>query len=132
MAGYLLDTTVLIDYLNGREHVVSLIKRLAREGHVLGLCPITAAEVYAGMRKKEEQGTDEFLRNLTYFDIDVGVAKKAGLHRSTQAKQAVTLTITDALIAAVAQENNLILLTANKDDYPIKELRIEEIPTHPR
>lgn len=130
MAGYLLDTTVLIDYLNGREHVVSLVKRLAREGHILGLCPITVAEVYAGMRKGEEKETDEFLRNLAYFDISIGMAKKAGLYRSAQTKQGVTLTITDTLIAAVAQENELVLLTANKDDYPIKELRIEEVPTH--
>ncbi|WP_176236548.1 PIN domain-containing protein [Candidatus Hakubella thermalkaliphila] len=44
MTKYLLDTTALIDYLNGRHHVVSLIQSLAREGHTLGLCCINIAE----------------------------------------------------------------------------------------
>jgi len=58
MTNYLLDTTVIIDYLRGRPEVVGLIKRLFAEGSSLGCCPINIIEVYAGMRKKEREGTD--------------------------------------------------------------------------
>ena len=51
MANYLLDTTVIIDYLRGKEKAVKLLNKLSSEGSLLGCCPINIIEVYTGMRE---------------------------------------------------------------------------------
>ncbi len=53
MAKYLLDTTVIIDYLRGKDKTVKLIRKLFFEGSFLGCCPINVIEVYAGMKEKD-------------------------------------------------------------------------------
>jgi predicted nucleic acid-binding protein len=60
MATYLLDTTVIIDVINRKRDRNQFLLELAEEqGHILACCPINVAEVYAGMRPKEEQHRDD-------------------------------------------------------------------------
>ncbi|MBC8165886.1 MAG: hypothetical protein H7Y20_08445 [Bryobacteraceae bacterium] len=54
MATYLLDTSVIIDALNGKRGRRDLLLGLVRQGHLLACCPINVTEVYAGMRSNEE------------------------------------------------------------------------------
>jgi predicted nucleic acid-binding protein len=51
MAKYLLDTTILIDHLRGRQEAVDLLTALAHQGHRLGLCCVNVAELYSGLRQ---------------------------------------------------------------------------------
>jgi predicted nucleic acid-binding protein len=63
MATYLLDTTVTIDALNEKKNRNLALIGLAEQGHILACCPINVAEVYAGLRPKEEQKTAALLES---------------------------------------------------------------------
>lgn len=61
MTTYLLDTSVIIDVLNGKRNRDALLKGLLDHGDLLACCPVNISEVYAGMRPKEESATEAFL-----------------------------------------------------------------------
>jgi predicted nucleic acid-binding protein len=122
MATYLLDTTVIIDVINGKRSRDQLLTDLLENGHLLACCAINVIEVYAGMRPAEESRTAAFLETLKYYPITWEVARLAGLIKRDFRKKGVTLSATDVTIAAVALEYQLTLVTDNVKHYPMKEL----------
>jgi len=129
MTRYLLDTTVLIDYLNGRPHVVDAIKRLAQEGHILGVCCIKVTELYAGLRENEKPAAEKLIENLTYFQVTPEVARKAREYIYGFARKGIILGTSNVTIAAVAIANHAIFVTANVHHYPIPNVQLMELPT---
>ena len=124
MATYLLDTSVIIDTINGKRNRDRILKELLGQGHLLACCPINITEVYAGMRTPEESRTQELLQSLQYFPIIWSVARLAGLLKRDYGRKGVTLATTDATIAAVAIHYELNLITDNLKHYPMKELNL--------
>lgn len=124
MATYLLDTSVIIDALNNKQGRRELLLGLVRHGHLLACCPINVTEIYAGMRPKEEEATEEFLRSLEYYHLTWPVSRLAGLLKRDLARKGTTVTVVDATIAAVAIVHELTLMTDNIKDFPMKELRL--------
>jgi len=129
MTRYLLDTTVLIDYLNGRPHVVSTVKRLAEEGHILGVCCINITELFAGLWEHEKPVAEKLIENLTYFQVTPEVARKAGEYIYGFARKGIILGTSNVTIAAVAIANHAMLVTANADHCPIPGVQLIELPT---
>jgi predicted nucleic acid-binding protein len=128
MAVYLLDTNIIIDALNGKRGRKALLYNLVQQGHMLACCPISVAEIYAGMRPKEEVETEVLLSSLRFYPISWQSAKAAGLLKRHYARAGRTLSIADTLIAAVALENRLTLITDNVKDFPMRELSIYSPP----
>jgi len=129
MSIYLLDTSVLIDAINGKKNRNRLLLDLAeQQGHTLACCPINVAEVYAGMRPKEEQRTTALLRSLQFYPITFPVAELAGLLKRDYQRSGANLTLTDTIIAAVAIHNHLTLLTDNTRHFPMPELTLYPLP----
>ena len=129
MAIYLLDTSIIIDAINNKKNRNEFLLELTeRQGHFLACCPINVAEVYAGMRPKEEQKTRAVLQSFQLFPITFPVAELAGLLKRDHSKKGITLSMTDALIAAVAIHNQLTLITDNTKDFPMKELALYPLP----
>ena len=128
MAVYLLDTNVIIDALNGKKDRNAFLLGLAERGHILACCPVNVAEVYAGLRPKEEKRTEALLRSLQFFPVTFPIAELAGRLKQLHSRRGRTLTIPDTTIAAVAIHNDLILLTDNTRDFPMKELQLYALP----
>ena len=128
MATYLLDTSVIIDTINGKRHRDQLLKELLHQGHLLACCAINVIEVYAGLRSHEETHTSELLHSLQYYPIVWQVARLAGLLKRDYGRKGVTLAATDVTIAAVAIDHRLTLITDNLKHYPIKELNLYPVP----
>jgi predicted nucleic acid-binding protein len=128
MATYLLDTSVIIDALNGKRGRRELLLDLVKQGHLLACCPINVTEVYAGLRPKEEPATEEFLKSLEYYHLTWPVARLAGLLKRDYARKGATLTVADTTIAAVALAHELTLMTDNVKDFPMKELALYPLP----
>ena len=128
MATYLLDTSVIIDALLGKRGRAVLLQELLRQGHLLACCPINVAEIYAGMRPKEEALTTEFLRSLHYYEISWEVARKAGLLKGDYARRGLTLTLADVMIAATALTYQVPLLTDNVRHFPMQDLELYPLP----
>ncbi len=128
MPTYLLDTSVIIDALNNKRGRCDLLLGLAKQGHLFACCPINVTEIYAGMRPKEEEATEEFLRSLEYYHVTWPVARLAGLLKRDYARKGSTLTVADAIIAAVALVFELTLITDNVKDFPMKDLSRYPLP----
>jgi predicted nucleic acid-binding protein len=128
MATLLLDTSVIIDALNGKRGRVALLLDLVKSGHILACCPINITEVYAGVRPKEEAATEEFFASLHHFPIAPPAARLAGELRREYARKGVTLNLGDAIIAAVAIHYELILLTDNTRHFPMPDLSLYPLP----
>jgi toxin FitB len=128
MATYLLDSSVIIDVLNGKGGRHRLLGELLRNGHLLGCCSVNVTEVFAGARPPEEARTAEFLRSLEYYEVTWEIARTAGLLRRDYSRRGVTLALGDAAIAAVALAHRLPLLTDNVRHYPMKELELYPLP----
>ena len=128
MATYLVDTSVIIDALNGKRGRRDLLLGLVKQGHLLACCSINVTEVYAGMRQKEEAATEEFLRSLEYYHLTWPVARLAGLLKRDYGRKGITVTIADATIGAVALAHELTLMTDNIKDFPMKELVLYPLP----
>ena len=124
MATYLLDSSVIIDTINRKKGRGELLMELLRQGHLLACCPINVTEVYAGMRPHEELRTTELLHSLQLCPISYAAARLAGSFKRDHARKGITLSTTDATIAAVAVHNQLILMTDNVKHYPMKEITL--------
>jgi len=125
---YLLDTSVIIDALNGKRDRKALLAELIRKGDMLGCCAVNVTEVYAGMRPHEANLTEEFLNSLEYYDITRQIARQAGLLKREWARKGKTLSLGDVTIAAVATVNKLALATDNVKHYPMQEIEIYQLP----
>ena len=128
MSIYLPDINVVVDALNGKRGRKQLLQNLLLQGHELACCSITVAEVYSGMRLREEFTTGQFLSALTWYDITRAVARRAGRLRFEWARRGITLALPDTLIAATALEYGLILITNNQKHFPVPELSIYSLP----
>ena len=129
MSIYLLDTNIIIDAINDkRERNRFLLDLAEQQGHTLACCSINVAEVYAGMRPKEEPRTAALLRSLQFYPITFPVAELAGALKRDHAKKGVTLSLADSIIAAVAIHNQLTLITDNIKDFPMKNLSLYPLP----
>jgi predicted nucleic acid-binding protein len=129
MATLLLDTSVIIDAINNKKGRGDFLLDLTeRQGHFLACCPINVAEVYAGMRPKEESYTTALLESLRLFPITFPVAALAGQLKRDHARRGSTLSLTDCMVAAVAIHNQLALLTDNTKDFPMSQLSLYPLP----
>ena len=81
MATLLLDTSVILDHLNGRNGRPAFLDSLILQGHVLAICPVNITEVYAGLRPGEEGKTENLIRSLEFLNVTAGIARHAGLLR---------------------------------------------------
>ena len=128
MATLLLDTSVIIDTLNGKRHRREFLRDLVAQGNTLACSAINVAEIHAGTRPMEETRTAKFLASLEFYPITFPVAQLAGQWKREFAQKGTTLSISDTLIAAVAIYNRLPLLTDNVKDFPMKELQLFPLP----
>ena len=128
MSTFLLDTSVIIDAINDKKNRRQFLRDLLQAGNSLACCAINVAEVYAGMRPKEEAGTVAFLRTLDYYPINFAVSQLAGELKRDFGKKGTTLSLADTLIAAVALNHQLSLITDNIKDFPMAGLSLYPLP----
>ena len=124
----LLDTTVLIDALRARNSRRELLRELVVAGHTLTTAAINVAEVYAGMRPEEERKTETFLSSLECYGMTGAIARHAGSLKSEYARKGQTLSLADMVVAATALEHGLVLMTDNRKDFPLAQLRFYDLP----
>ncbi len=128
MAQYLLDASVLIDWLKGRRQAAELLEELVRRGEVLAVNAISIAETYSGLSEEEHERVKPVLQTLEFWDIDLEVARLAGTYRYTYARMGRPLSVPDVLMAAHAVARDVTLITGNVRDFPMPELQMEQLP----
>lgn len=127
MARLLLDSTVLIDALRGRD-AARRVARLRRTGTEPWVCAISVEEIWRGVRTSEEPVVRRLFNGLRVAPLGSAEGILAGSWRREFAARGVTLHQADCLIAAAAVGIGASLATANIDDFPMPELTVEHWP----
>jgi predicted nucleic acid-binding protein len=121
-----LDTTVLIDALRGRPVVQRLRKREAAERP--WVCAINVEEVLRGARDADEAIVMHFLEGMRVAPLGREEGRRAGRWRKEYARQGITLSQADCLIASAAVTIGARLATGNPKHFPMPELDLEHWP----
>ena len=124
----LLDTTVLIDALRGRNQRRSHLANMTASGKALVTSTICIAEIYGGLRPGEEVWTRDFLETLEWLAVSGEIAELAGELKSNLRRQGQTRSITDMIVAATALERGFSLATDNRKDFQISGLMLYPLP----
>ena len=114
----LVDTSILIDHLRGREDAAEVLER-ERLRAPLHASEITRLEVLAGMRPAEKDATESLLSTLLWHPVDASVAEAAGALGRRWLVSHHAIDSADLAIAATANLNQLRLLTRNVRHFPM-------------
>jgi tRNA(fMet)-specific endonuclease VapC len=120
MSSYLLDTSVIIDYLRGKPKAVTLLNSLDGE-----LCSsyICLSELYEGVYRvtnpeKTAKIVTDFFASLTFvFGVDAQIAEKFGEIRAQLKKRGNVIEDLDIFLAATCLANDLTLITFNQKHF---------------
>ena len=113
---YLIDTDVVIGYLNNRPRERALLGTLAPDGLTVSL--ITYGEVYEGIYygadpRTHEQGFLAFLRWVTVLPLNKPIMKRYARLRGQLRRTGLLIGDADTLITATALHHDLTLVTGN-------------------
>ncbi len=120
----IVDTTVWIDFLAGREspHVAAL-ESLVRNKDDLCICGVILTEVLQGIRKENEyKETKKRFDSFIFLSMTHATfIKAADIYRSLRRKGITIRKPIDCMIASVAIENDIQLLHNDRDFDPIEK-----------
>lgn len=120
---YLIDTDIIIWILRGNKKYEDLLQNLKYKD-AISISTITIAEIYKNIYPSEMVKTENLLNELETWDVTAIIAKQAGLYWKQYSKNLKNLNITDYLIAASANINNLTLVSLNIKHFPMKDIKI--------
>ncbi len=125
MSYFVVDTSVLIDYLRGFGESQGIMERVKNGEIQAGISTLTQTELFSGKGSEVEQTRRKIENVLEFFvkiNVDEQVAIKAGEFR-----RRYDVGIPDAIIAATAFISNAKLLTCDRSDFgKIKEIEAEK------
>jgi len=126
MGSVLLDATVLIDFLRGREEIRDRLRRVRDSGDIVHTCAVAVEETVRGLRDGEEERARALFVGLRAVPLGTAEGWRAGEWRREFARRGVTLGQGDCLIAAAALAIGARLATANVKDFPMEDLVVED------
>lgn len=125
-----LDTDLLIAILRGKKDAYIIATQIEQETKP-ATTSINAFEIYYGANKsqlKQEniKETDNLLNKLEIIPIDQSCARRAAEISANLSKKGQPIDYRDTMIAAIAIENDLTLVTRNKMHFSrIKNLKLQ-------
>ena len=123
----LLDTTVLVDALRGR-NAAERLRGLRQRNQIPWICAVNVEEVMRGICEHERDATVRLLRGMQLAPLGHAEGTLAGDWRRDFAVKGITLSQSDCLIAAAAVGIGAPLATGNPKDFPMPELDVEHWP----
>ncbi len=115
MAGVLIDTDLLVDYLAGVAQAADLLE-YARED--LAVSALSVTELLTGVRNEAEQSAiDAMLAVFRIIPVDEPIARRAAQMRRELVSAGITTGA--CLIAATALVHDLRLVTLGRRAYPL-------------
>ena len=120
----LFDTDILVDFFHNQKYAKELIAKLvAKEWLYISILSIT--ELRAGFTPNQANLFLPKLYKMAFtVSISLEIAELAGKFRFEYGSKGKSLSTIDALIAATAIIEDCQLVTRNKKDYPMPELKL--------
>jgi len=121
-----LDTSFLIDVLDGDEAARETMTDLDERDERHAIVPITAAELWIGANLgsvREFRRTEELVESLLWLELDRNCARRAGRLQAELMESGSPLGFNDCVIAATAIEHGQELVTGDADFEVVPDLR---------
>ncbi|MEK7521705.1 MAG: PIN domain-containing protein [Patescibacteria group bacterium] len=119
---YLVDTNVLILGIKGLDPDKNFLSKAVRKGQVL----ISVVSVAEFLTRASEEAKVKFEKLIDAFPpcgVDLEVARAAASYRGELLK-VKRVQLLDCFLAAQAKVHNLTLVTNNKADFPMKDIKV--------
>ena len=125
MENYLIDTVIIIAYLNGEKHIIEKFKTIN-----INISCISVGELVAGAsssrdREKNLHKISILLKKAKVYKINKDISYHYGLIKSHQEKIGKVIPINDYWIAATAKEHDLILVSRDKHLLELDMIKTE-------
>ena len=126
-----LDSDLLIAILRGKQEAQPIVDEIDRDGKAT-TTSVNAFEIYFGASKSERKQenlkeTSRLLERLEVFPFDLSASRKAAEISAKLTTKGEAIDYRDAMIAGIAIENGLTLVTRNESHFKrIKGLRTEK------
>lgn len=124
---FLIDTDIIIWALRGNIKYEEFLQEL-KDKDSLSISTVTIAEIYKNVFPSEIVKTESVLDELQTWDVTPAIAKQSGLYWQEYIKKLKNLSLTDCLIAATANVNNLTLVSLNVRHFPMKDIKFQNSP----
>jgi predicted nucleic acid-binding protein len=123
---YLVDSSVLIRFFQKRLDAMDILTTLQNNG-LLVISALSVAEVRTGWSDEQTRNLLPLLYKMARVEpVTVEIAELSGQLRHTYRAKGKQLSTADAIIAATRIQTNHILVTFDKDFYPIGEVSFYE------
>jgi tRNA(fMet)-specific endonuclease VapC len=125
-----LDSDLLVAILRGKQEARTIVKQLDEEAKG-ATTSVNAFEVYFGANKSERKNENlreasKLLERLTVFPLDLMSSRRAAEISAELVAKGEAIDFRDAMIAAIAIENGMTLVTRNKAHFQrVKDLQLE-------
>jgi hypothetical protein len=123
MQTVLIDTDVAIDFLRGESYARDFLLPLWDVSRAY-LSVLTLYELYAGIKEKERESTNDFIGACLIEPVSQQIAAKGGEWKAFYRQKGITLTAIDCLVASTALLQGHKIATRNVRHYPDKKLLI--------
>ena len=125
---FLVDTDIIINYLKGKGNAMDFLMRIIDERASGFFSVITEAELLSGSRNADDESAIySILDCMEAIEVKRNIAVNAGKLRQKY-YAAYRTELPDAIIAATANEYELVLATANKKHFNMfNEIKTEYI-----
>jgi predicted nucleic acid-binding protein len=124
---FLLDTTVLIDYLRAAP-AADRVEEIVDRGDVVCTTAINVEEVVRGLRRRETPAAESLFEGLIVAPLGAREGWQAGTWRREFGARGVMLSQADCLIASAALTAGATLATGNPADFPMRQIAVEHWP----
>ena len=130
MTEALVDTDILSFYFKGDSNVIGKFKDYLKEFDQINISIITFYEIIGGLNHKKAdrqiQEFEEFISNNNIIHISEDSARISADVYADLKQRGITIGTSDILIAGIALDNELTLITNNQKHYDaIHGLKIE-------
>ena len=120
---FLIDTTLLVDHVNGRPSAVTLVRELFSEPNDLFVCDAVVAEALSNGDDEQVRAIAALIDALEYVSTHPDAARWAGASRR-RLDRSSRRQLGDAIIAGVAWHSGAIVVTRNPQDFEIQGVRV--------
>lgn len=124
MTRFVLDTTFIIDHLRGDPAALERFDRMFSSGDEPVVNEIVACEAWTGAPSPDDPALSAILDAVGFVQPGLASAERAGAWRQEARRRGFVLSLADALIAAAA-EDDAVVLTRNMRDFALTPVRVE-------
>lgn len=118
---YLPDTNVFIRAINGFDPEAKFLRKHINS---IEISIIVVTEFWANPKPGEIELFADLISRLNVIPIDAEIARKAGVYRNKLIKKSKRSQMIDCFLAAQAKVHHLTLVTNNKADFPMRDIKI--------